>query len=44
MKTPRSEALRQKTSEESKTFRKFTKTPEMKSQRRHIMNDMRKQK
>jgi hypothetical protein len=42
MKTPRSEALRKKNYEEMKTVRKIPKTAQMKSERRHIMNDMRK--
>lgn len=42
MNTPRSTVLRQKNQEEMRTVRKIPKTAQMKSERRHIMNDMRK--
>lgn len=40
MNTPRSQALRKKNMDGE--HRTFKKTPEMKSQRRNIMNNMRK--
>lgn len=42
MNTPRSEALRKKNYEDAKTLRKIPKTAQMKSERRNIMNNMRK--